>query len=63
MNNGNAVMPKDPVMLLSFVNMKLRDQYDSLDALCDDMQADRGEIEEKLAGVNYRYDPAVNQFV
>ena len=56
-------MPKDPVMLLSFINMKLRDQYLSLDALCDDMEADRGEIEEKLAGVNYRYDPAVNQFV
>ena len=63
MNNGNAAMPKDPVMLLSFVNMKLRDQYDSLDALCDDMQADRGEIEEKLAGINYRYDAEANQFV
>ena len=56
-------MPKDPVMLLSFINMKLRDQYLSLDALCDDMEADRGEIEEKLAGVNYRYDAEANQFV
>ena len=56
-------MPKDPVMLLSFINMKLRDQYASLDALCDDMEADRGEIEEKLSGIRYRYDAAANQFV
>ncbi len=32
-------LPEDPVMLLSFVNTKLRDQYASLDALCDDLDA------------------------
>ena len=31
-------LPKDPVMLLSVVNTKLRDYYTSLDALCEDMQ-------------------------
>jgi hypothetical protein len=57
------MLPKDPVMLLSFVNLKLRDFYGSLDALCDDMDADRGEIESKLAGIDYHYDEEKNQFV
>ena len=33
-------MPKDPMMLMSFINMKLRDFYPTLDALCDDMDFD-----------------------
>jgi hypothetical protein len=57
------MLPKDPVMLLSFVNLKLRDFYGSLDALCDDLDADRGEIESKLAGIDYHYDKEKNQFV
>ncbi len=50
-------------MLLSFVNLKLRDFYDSLDALCEDLDVDRAEIEEKLAGIHYRYDPQQNRFL
>jgi hypothetical protein len=57
------MLPKDPVMLLSFVNLKLRDFYGSLDALCDDLGADRSEIESKLAGIDYHYDEEKNQFV
>jgi hypothetical protein len=57
------MLPKDPVMLLSFVNLKLRDFYGSLDTLCDDLDADRGEIESKLAGIDYHYDKEKNQFV
>lgn len=57
------MLPKDPAMLLSFVNMKLRDFYGSLDALCDELDADRGEIEGKLAAIGYRYDRGRNQFV
>ena len=34
-------LPKDPMMLLSVVNTKLRDFYPSLDALCEDMEVDR----------------------
>lgn len=56
-------MPKDPVMLLSFINLKLRDFYAGLDALCDDLEADRREIEEKLAGIGYHYDEGKNRFV
>ena len=55
-------LPKDPYMLLSVVNMKLRDNYSSLDALCDDMEADGGEISETLKKIGYAYDSESNQF-
>lgn len=57
------MIPKDPVMLLSFVNLKLRDYYSSLEAMCEDMDIGREEIEEKLSGIGYRYDREKNQFV
>lgn len=57
------MIPKDPVMLLSYVNLKLRDFYKSLDALCEDLDADREEIVEKLAEIDYHYDGEKNQFV
>ena len=51
------------VLLLSVVNTKLRDQFTSLDALCEDMQADREEMETKLQNIDYTYDENTNQFV
>lgn len=57
------MLPKDPVMLLSFINMKLRDFYGSLDVLCDELDADKRDIQEKLAAIGYRYDGERNQFV
>ncbi|MDE7131313.1 MAG: DUF4250 domain-containing protein [Lachnospiraceae bacterium] len=57
------MIPKDPVMLLSFINLKLRDYYTSLEAFCDDMDIDRREIEDKLSGIDYHYDKEKNQFV
>lgn len=57
------MIPKDPVMLLSFVNLKLRDFYPSLEAMCDDLDIDPAELAEKLAGINYSYDSGKNQFV
>ncbi len=56
-------LPKDAVMLLSFLNMKLRDQYASLDDLCDDLGADKEEITKKLADIGYEYDGEGNRFV
>ena len=56
-------IPSDPVMLLSFVNMKLRDEYDSLDELCASLGVDKGEICEKLAITNYIYNEELNKFV
>ncbi len=57
------MIPKDPAMLLSFVNLKLRDFYDSLDALCEDLGADGQEIADRLASIDYHYDAERNQFV
>lgn len=57
------MIPNDPVMLLSFLNLKLRDFYDSLDALCEDLDVERSEIEAKLAAINYTYNQERNQFV
>ena len=55
-------LPKDPILLLSVVNTKLRDYYPSLDALCDDMDVSREVLEEKLGMIDYRYDAEKNQF-
>lgn len=56
------MIPKDPVMLLSYVNTQLRDYADSLEALCRLRGIDQTELVEKIAGIGYQYDKAVNQF-
>ena len=56
-------LPNDPIMLLSVVNLKLRDFYKDLDALCDDMDTDKADLCAKLSAVGYEYDPQRNQFV
>lgn len=55
-------MPKDPMMLMSFINMKLRDFYPTLDALCDDMDVDHQELENKMAEAGLEYNAAANKF-
>ncbi len=57
------MLPKDPVILLSYVNTKLRDQYPSLDVFCDDLEVDRAQLEETLRAINYEYSPDRNQFI
>lgn len=57
------MIPSEPVMLLSFLNLKLRDFYGSLDALCEDMELDRAEVEGKMAKIDYHYNQEKNQFV
>lgn len=57
------MVPKDAVMLLSFMNLKLRDFYSSLDAFCEDTGEDRKGIEERLAEIDYHYNEEKNQFV
>lgn len=57
------MVPKDPVMLLSFLNLKLRDFYSCLDDLCQDLDLEREELEEKLAVAGYHYDAGKNQFL
>lgn len=54
---------KDPYMLLSIVNMKLRDEADSLEDLCKNYQKDEEELREQLAKIGYTYDVKQNQFI
>ncbi len=55
-------LPQDPMMLFSTINMKLRDQYDSLDALCDDMDIDKEALCERLAQAGFEYSEEHNKF-
>ena len=58
-----SVITNDPVILLSFLNTRLRDQYDSLSALCDDLEQDETAITQKIAAIGYTYDSDQNQFI
>lgn len=60
MNEG---LPSDPVMLMSAVNMLLRDSYpEGLDALCRDRGIDKEELVSKLSASGFDYLPEINQF-
>lgn len=56
-------LPKDPMILLSVINTKLRDYYPTLDALCQDMGIVKEELTEKLKQIDYEYRKEENQFV
>ena len=55
-------LPEDPMMLYSFINMKLRDFYPSLDALCEDMNVEKEVIIRTLKRVGFEYNPERNRF-
>ena len=55
-------LPKDPGMLLSFVNTQLRDNYSGLKELAAAYDIDEKELCDKLAQIDYKYDETVNQF-
>jgi hypothetical protein len=57
------MLPKDPAILLSYINTKLRDFYPTLDALCADTGAERGEVENALSEIGYAYDEKLNRFI
>ena len=59
------MLPQDPIILLSYVNTQLRDNYESLDKLAEGLDMSEEEVKEmvgKLEGVGYKYDEEVNQF-
>ena len=56
------MIPEDPFILLSFINMKLRDEFDSLDALADGLDVDVNDIKSRLDSVGFKYDASQNQF-
>ena len=57
------MIPKDPVILLSYVNTQLRDYYDSLEDLCTCRGFKKQELVEKLRTIDYEYDENTNQFI
>ena len=52
----------DTNILLSIINMKLRDFYNNLDSLCEDMEVNEEELKEKFSKIGYNYDETINQF-
>ena len=54
--------PKDPAMLMSWTNLKLRDYYRSLDELCNDLEIDRNELENRLNQAGFEYNAELNKF-
>lgn len=54
--------PKDPIMLMSWVNMKLRDFYPSLETLCEDLEIAEEELLERLGAAGFEYNRELNKF-
>ncbi len=61
--NANETLPKDPFILYSFINTRLRDFYPSLEHLCADMQVSKEDITYELKQFGFQYDEEKNQFV
>ena len=57
------MIPSDPMILFSVLNTRLRDEYDSLAALCEDLELDEEEIKAKLAAIGFSYDAERQRFV
>ena len=55
-------LPKDPIMLFSVINMKLRDIYPSLDELCEYLHVSKQYIIDTLAQAGFEYNAASNKF-
>ena len=56
------MIPQDPVILLSWLNMKLRDEYSSLSELCSALGLERQQLEDKMKSAGFDYDPSAKQF-
>ena len=54
--------PKDPIMLMSWANMKLRDYYQSLEKMCDDLEIDQDSLVETLKSAGFEYNADLNKF-
>ncbi len=55
-------LPKDPVILLSYVNTKLRDNYPSLAEFCRVLNINSDDLVRTLESIDYHYDIDTNQF-
>lgn len=57
------MLPTDPMILLSYINTKLRDDYPTLDALCDDLNVNQAQLEQQLQAIDYTYNADLNRFI
>lgn len=53
----------DPYIVLSLSNMKLRNFYPTLEAMCEDLGIEQKVLEEKMKDIGYRYEKSGNHFV
>ena len=60
---GMDKLPKDPIILLSYVNTQLRDFYHSLELFCQDKGVDIAALTETLGQADYVYDEKLNRFI
>ena len=58
-----VALPQDPMILLSYINTMLRDNYSSLQVLCDDMEISKEDICTTLYAVGFAYYKALNKFI
>lgn len=57
-----SILSMDPNILLSMINMKLRDFYSDLSSLCEDIGVTEEELKNKLSSIGYKYERDQNQF-
>ena len=55
-------IPKDPMILLSFVNTKLRDEYSTLEEFCKEHNLDVEALKKKLEEIGFQYNAEQKQF-
>ena len=56
-------IPGDPIILLSYTNTQLRDQYATLEEFCESNEIDVETLCENLGSLDYHYDEVTNLFI
>ncbi len=56
-------IPRDPIILVGYVNTKLRDHFSTLEEFCQTYDIEEEELRSTLLSVDYQYDETINQFV
>jgi len=55
-------LPKDPMILLSFVNTKLRDEFTDLEEFCKEEDISIESLKEQLESIGFQYNETIRQF-
>lgn len=57
-----STMPKDPMILLSYMNTQLRDNYSSLEEMCQVLDLNESQIRKTLSDIGFEYVSEKNCF-